>query len=52
MVPMAIPVVEFSSEGYKFRKKIAKNQHTQSTPLIPSEISRKNARAWVSMDFM
>ena len=24
---------------------------TQSTPLIPSEISRENARAWVSMDF-
>ena len=21
------------------------------TPLIPSEISRENARAWVSMDF-
>ena len=24
---------------------------TEGTPLIPSEISRENARAWVSMDF-
>ena len=27
------------------------NFHGLHTPLIPSEISRENAQAWVSMDF-
>ena len=28
-----------------------RNETKCHTPLIPSEISRENARAWVSMDF-
>ena len=37
---MAIPVVEFSNQGYKIRKILPKNQHTQRKLL--------NFENWVS----
>ena len=44
--------VYFGQEPFNIRKSGVKEEKgIQNTPLKPSEISRKNAQAWVSMDF-
>ena len=45
---------DFHISGSKLRSKLVGHFTTYldtRTPLIPSEISRGNARAWVSIDF-